>query len=142
LVVQQEAAVVNIEMKGEEVVQHMDEGVGQLNTAIDSARSRNRKKWYCLGICVLIVAVIVIAIAITQPWKHNNQTTKRSIPTIVSTAVIPGTDFATSDRLVVPGLEWKSSKMVVPGVGFNGDKAVVPGADFTPVVRKWKKFVA
>lgn len=50
LVVQQEAAVVNIEMKGEEVVENMDKGVQQIDTAIVSARSRNRKKWYCLGI--------------------------------------------------------------------------------------------
>lgn len=50
LVVQQEAAVVNIEMKGEEVVENMDKGVQQMDTAIVSARSRNRKKWYCLGL--------------------------------------------------------------------------------------------
>lgn len=48
LVVQQEAAVTVIEQKGEEVVENMDQGNQQIGTAIVSARSRNRKKWWCL----------------------------------------------------------------------------------------------
>jgi t-SNARE complex subunit (syntaxin) len=59
LVVQQEAAVVNIEQKGEEVVENMDKGVEQINTAIVSARSRNRKKWWCLGICGMSPSVFI-----------------------------------------------------------------------------------
>lgn len=50
LVVQQEAAVTNIEMKGEEVVDHMDKGNEQLGTAIVSARNARKWKWWCLGI--------------------------------------------------------------------------------------------
>ncbi|PVH88197.1 t-SNARE [Cadophora sp. DSE1049] len=51
LVVQQEAAVVNIEMKGEEVVDNMDKGNEQIGTAIQSARNTRKWKWWCLGIC-------------------------------------------------------------------------------------------
>ncbi|KAF7856376.1 hypothetical protein EAF04_009904 [Stromatinia cepivora] len=146
LVVQQEAAVVNIEMKGEEVVENMDKGVQQMDTAIVSARSRNRKKWYCLGICVIIVAIIAIVLAVhfTSGSKddNNNKPAKRSIPAVGSAPVIPGTDFTTSDRLVVPGASFLESKTVVSGKQWSEDKAVVPGVDFTPVVRKWKKFVA
>jgi syntaxin 1B/2/3 len=50
LVVQQEAAVVNIEQKGEEVVENMDKGTEQIGVAITSARNRNKLKWWCLGI--------------------------------------------------------------------------------------------
>jgi syntaxin 1B/2/3 len=50
LVVQQEAAVVNIEMKGEEVVENMDKGNEQLTSGIKSARNARKWKWYCLGI--------------------------------------------------------------------------------------------
>jgi syntaxin 1B/2/3 len=50
LVVQQEAAVVNIEQKGEEVVENMDKGTEQIGVAIKSARNRNKLKWWCLGI--------------------------------------------------------------------------------------------
>jgi syntaxin 1B/2/3 len=51
LVVQQEAAVTNIEMKGEEVVVNMDKGNEQLTSGIKSARNARKWKWWCLGIC-------------------------------------------------------------------------------------------
>jgi syntaxin 1B/2/3 len=51
LVVQQEAAVVNIEMKGEEVVENLDKGNQEIGTAIVSARNARKWKWWCLGIC-------------------------------------------------------------------------------------------
>ncbi|TGO74414.1 hypothetical protein BELL_0284g00010 [Botrytis elliptica] len=138
LVVQQEAAVVNIEMKGEEVVENMDKGVQQMDTAIVSARSRNRKKWYCLGLVVIIVAIIAIVLAVHFTSNKSNDNTKPA----AKRAVIPGTDFTTSDRLVVPGASFVESRMVVAGKDWSEEKAVVPGADFTPVVRKWKKFIA
>ncbi|KAK6614957.1 hypothetical protein ACHAPC_005226 [Botrytis cinerea] len=138
LVVQQEAAVVNIEMKGEEVVENMDKGVQQMDTAIVSARSRNRKKWYCLGLVVIIVAIIAIVLAVHFTSNKSDDSNK----TAAKRAVIPGTDFTTSDRLVIPGASFVESRMVVAGKEWSEEKAVVPGADFTPVVRKWKKFIA
>ncbi|CAG8978662.1 hypothetical protein HYALB_00011759 [Hymenoscyphus albidus] len=62
LVQQQEAAVVNIEMKGEEVVDNMDKGNQEVGVAIQSAKNARKWKWWCLGICVLIVIVIAVAI--------------------------------------------------------------------------------
>lgn len=50
LVVQQEAAVVNIEMKGEEVVENMDKGTQEIGVAIQSAKNARKWKWWCLGI--------------------------------------------------------------------------------------------
>ena len=50
LVVQQEDSVTMIEQKGEEVAENLDKGTEHIGTAIKSARARNRKKWYCLGI--------------------------------------------------------------------------------------------
>jgi syntaxin 1B/2/3 len=50
LVVQQEDSVTVIEQKGEEVQENLDKGTAQIGEAIKSARARNRKKWYCLGI--------------------------------------------------------------------------------------------
>ncbi|PQE17799.1 snare domain-containing protein [Rutstroemia sp. NJR-2017a BVV2] len=155
LVVQQEAAVVNIEQKGEEVVENMDKGVEQIDTAIVSARSRNRKKWWCLGICVLIVIIIIIIVliykfVIQNNSSSNNKSAKRSIlPDTPSAAVVPGADFIpTSDDSVVPGLAWKGEKLVIPDVPWKGERAVIPGALFhedkpiQPIVRKWRKFVA
>lgn len=48
LVVQQEAAVTNIEAKGEEVTENVAKANEEIGTAIVSARARNRKKWWCL----------------------------------------------------------------------------------------------
>ena len=51
MVVQQEAAVVNIEQKGDEVVENMDNGTKQIDTAVKTARATRKKKWWCLAIC-------------------------------------------------------------------------------------------
>ncbi|KAL5351920.1 hypothetical protein ACLOAV_003782 [Pseudogymnoascus australis] len=50
LVVQQEDSVTLIEQKGEEMQENLNKGTEYIGTAIKSARARNRKKWYCLGI--------------------------------------------------------------------------------------------
>jgi len=50
LVIQQEAQIEQIDMKGEEVTDHVGKANEEISTAITSARSRNRKKWWCLGI--------------------------------------------------------------------------------------------
>jgi syntaxin 1B/2/3 len=50
LVMQQEAAVTNIEMKGEEVVENMDKGNAEIGTAIVHARNTRKWKWWCLCI--------------------------------------------------------------------------------------------
>jgi syntaxin 1B/2/3 len=50
LVVQQEAAVTQIEQKGEEVVDNLDKGNEEIGVAVTTARSTRKKKWICLGI--------------------------------------------------------------------------------------------
>ncbi|OBT71174.1 hypothetical protein VF21_10092 [Pseudogymnoascus sp. 05NY08] len=50
LVVQQEDAVALTEQNGEQVQDNLGKGTEQINLGIKSARARNRKKWYCLGI--------------------------------------------------------------------------------------------
>ena len=50
IVVQQEAAVTNIEQKGEEVNDHVQGANTELDGAVKKARAARRKKFYCLGI--------------------------------------------------------------------------------------------
>ncbi|TAQ87652.1 hypothetical protein B7494_g4006 [Chlorociboria aeruginascens] len=64
MVEQQDEAVTNIEMKGEEVVENMDKGTEEIGVAVKTARSTRKKKWWCLGICVAIIIIIVIIILI------------------------------------------------------------------------------
>lgn len=48
IVVQQEPMVENIERQGEEVHDNVVKANTEIDGAIVKARSRNRKKWYCL----------------------------------------------------------------------------------------------
>lgn len=50
-VIQQEPAVIQIEQKGEEVTDNTGKANTEIDGAIVKARSRNRKKWWCLLIC-------------------------------------------------------------------------------------------
>lgn len=131
LVVQQEAAVVHIEGKGEEVVDHMDKGTQQIAVAIQSAKNTRKWKWWCLGITVLIIIIIVVVILIYK-FVIQGGTTKRkrfvltdSVPAVKLTsahAVVPGAEFTPSEKSVLPGLEWKGEKLVIPGVGYTGSR--------------------
>jgi syntaxin 1B/2/3 len=97
LVVQQEAAVTVIEQKGEEVVENLDKGNEQLDSGIKSARARNRKKWWCLLICsmliclalnirslllmnvVIIIIIIVVVVIIYVKVINPPKAAKRSV---------------------------------------------------------------
>ena len=57
IVVQQEAAVTQIEQKGEQVTENVGKANHEIAGAIVKARSRNRKKWWCL----LIVGKLPLA---------------------------------------------------------------------------------
>jgi syntaxin 1B/2/3 len=85
LVVQQEAAVVNIEMKGEEVVENMDKGTEQIGVAIKSARNRNKLKWWCLGITStfpfpLLLSHSALTLTLHSPNHHHRCRRRRSYP--------------------------------------------------------------
>lgn len=51
LIIQQDAAIVQIEQKGEEVVENLDKGNEEIGIAVNTARKTRKKKWICLGIC-------------------------------------------------------------------------------------------
>jgi t-SNARE complex subunit (syntaxin) len=50
VVVQQEAAVENIDQRGEDVQQNVEQANVQLDGAINSANAARKKKFWCLGI--------------------------------------------------------------------------------------------
>jgi syntaxin 1B/2/3 len=82
LVVQQEAAVTQIEQKGEEVVDHLDKGNEEMGTAVKTARATRKKKWWCLGICCVIILIIVIVVLIyvfVIKDQNNGSNNKRHI---------------------------------------------------------------
>ncbi|KAJ6785758.1 hypothetical protein PWT90_04848 [Aphanocladium album] len=101
LVVQQEAAVVQIEQKGEEVVENLDKGNEEMGVAVNTARKTRKKKWICLGICVAIIVVIIIIVLIYifvirgvnngGNNNNNNNGGKRAIE-ITARALLPNID--------------------------------------------------
>ncbi|PGH06366.1 syntaxin 1B/2/3 [Blastomyces parvus] len=64
IVIQQEAAVERIDEQTEQVHDNITKGNEEINGAIKKARARNKKKWICLGIVVLIILVLVLFFAI------------------------------------------------------------------------------
>ena len=103
LVIQQEPAVIQIEQKGEEVVDNLDKGNEEIGIAVKTARKTRKKKWICLGICgmfllkletgrltdMLAVALIVIVVIIVLIYvfvirgngsSSSNNNNKRGLP--------------------------------------------------------------
>ncbi|OAQ97061.1 hypothetical protein LLEC1_01936 [Akanthomyces lecanii] len=104
LVVQQEAAVVQIEQKGEEVVENLDKGNEEMGVAVNTARKTRKKKWICLGICVAIIVIVIIIVLIYifvirgQNTNNNsdNSNPKRAIE-ITARALLPNIDARAAD---------------------------------------------
>ncbi|KAG5935201.1 hypothetical protein E4U53_000490 [Claviceps sorghi] len=107
LVVQQEAAVMQIEQKGEEVVENLDKGNEEIGIAVNTARKTRKKKWICLGICVTIILIVVIVVLIYifvirgqnnatnnngggKPAKRAIEDLTRSVSSRLSRAAAPG----------------------------------------------------
>ncbi|RMZ83013.1 hypothetical protein DV737_g1789, partial [Chaetothyriales sp. CBS 132003] len=65
-VIQQDPAVTQIEQRGEEVTDHVTKANAELDGAVKKARAARRKKWWCLGIGVLIVIIIAVIIAVLR----------------------------------------------------------------------------
>ncbi|KAH6672475.1 SNARE domain-containing protein [Halenospora varia] len=137
LVVQQEVAVTNIEMKGEEVVENMDKGNEQIGVAIKSAKNARKWKWWCLGITLLIIAIIVIVVLI---YKFVVLDGAKKATGQAKRFVLPGVEHR-----VISGQEWSppTNKIMIPGVDFDpSSKPVVPGAEWQPNSRKARSFQA
>lgn len=81
LVEEQEPMFNQIEEKAEEVTENLGKGNEEIAKASETARATRKKKWWCLGICVLIVVIIAVIVAIyfaiIKPGGNDNK--KRSI---------------------------------------------------------------
>lgn len=140
LVMQQEEAVVNIEQKGEDVVENLDKGTEQIGVAIKSARNARKWKWWCLGIVVLIIAIIVIVVLIYKFVIQNNGTTTKTNKRFVLPDIVSSEKLSAAGHRVISGQAWTpvSEKIVVPGAAWSPDTEAVGKA----IVRKMKAFQA
>ncbi|RFU78861.1 syntaxin 1b 2 3 [Trichoderma arundinaceum] len=80
LVVQQEEAIVDIDRKGEEIVENLDKGNEEIAVAVTTARATRKKKWICLGIVVAIIVIVIIIVLIyVFVIRGTNNNKKRSL---------------------------------------------------------------
>lgn len=149
LVEEQEVAIANIEQKAEVVVEDLDKGNGQIVVAIESAKARNRKKWWCLAIggmyflilaifsqanqnivlIIIIIAIIIVVIKAVNGGFSSSKSSNSNKRDIFNLEKFPVISSEAQSKLVIPGKGW-SEDNVVPGAPFVESKAVVPGAQF------------
>ena len=63
----QESAIDNIETKAQETETQMESGLQATEQAVVKARSARRKKWYCIGLIVLIIGTAPTPRPISRP---------------------------------------------------------------------------
>lgn len=54
----QESAIDTIEQKAQETETQMEGGLQATERAVSSARAARRKKWYCIGVILLILSML------------------------------------------------------------------------------------
>ncbi|KAF2857156.1 t-SNARE [Piedraia hortae CBS 480.64] len=85
MIVMQEPKIQQAEQQATAAKDNVESGNKEMDKGIKSARGARKKKWICLGICFLIIAIIVIivcAYGATQGWfSHNKSTTGTSTTT-------------------------------------------------------------
>jgi syntaxin 1B/2/3 len=63
-IVQQGETIEEIGNKAQETTQHLDNANLQIEKGVKSARRARKLKWWCLGVCVLIVLVIALGVGL------------------------------------------------------------------------------
>uniref|UniRef100_L2FRG1 Snare domain containing protein n=1 Tax=Colletotrichum fructicola (strain Nara gc5) TaxID=1213859 RepID=L2FRG1_COLFN len=132
--------------KAEELVENLDKGNQEIGVAVNTARKTRKKKWWCLGICVLIIAIIAAVVAIYFAVIKPGQTAaapaagkrslelgslpafSNSVPVDVS-SVHPQKISRIMRRIVTPGATWSPDAVqdaaVVARVGGKWDMPAV-----------------
>jgi syntaxin 1B/2/3 len=64
LVAEQEEPVRHIDEQATQVQGDIEQGVAHTGRAIISARAARKKKWWCLGICVIIAIILALVLGI------------------------------------------------------------------------------
>nr|CAG8553425.1 14970_t:CDS:2 [Entrophospora candida] len=75
LVEAQDQTIVDIEQEATQVSTNMEQGAQHVDQALTSARAARKKKWYCFGISIilLIVLIVVLYITVIKPMIDKNK---------------------------------------------------------------------
>ncbi|TID22808.1 putative snare domain-containing protein [Venturia nashicola] len=87
IVTEQEPLIQNIEQKGEEIHENVQQANVELSHGVKSARGARKKKWICFFICLVVLIVIAVAVAIyVVTNKKSSNTTVVSTPAATTKA--------------------------------------------------------
>ncbi|QDS68953.1 hypothetical protein FKW77_008706 [Venturia effusa] len=86
LVTEQEPLIQNIEQKGEEIHENVQQANVELSHGVKSARGARKKKWICFFICLAVLVVIAVAVAIYVVTRPKPAAAAANNPTPTATA--------------------------------------------------------
>lgn len=124
IIIQQEEPLMKIEQQAEDTVQQLEEANVHLDKANESARATRRKKWICLGICVLIVVIIVVIVVVyfvvTNKNSSNNTSTTNTARGLIEIYTrslapldkVPGAARSIAGRYVLPAVDQGSTARI------------------------------
>nr|CAG8553008.1 4154_t:CDS:2 [Entrophospora candida] len=71
----QDQTIVDVEQEATQVSTNLEQGAQHVDQALTSARAARKKKWYCFGISIilLIVLIIVLYITVIKPMIDKNK---------------------------------------------------------------------
>lgn len=75
IVSEQEPLIQNIEQKGEEIHENVQQANVELSHGVKSARGARKKKWICFFIVLVLLIVIAVAVAIYVVINNRNKST-------------------------------------------------------------------
>ncbi|KAK4161904.1 t-SNARE [Cladorrhinum sp. PSN259] len=70
-IVQQGNIIEDVAQKAEQTTDHLADANTQITKGVEHARRRRKMKWWCLGICVLIVLIIALALGLVFGLKKG-----------------------------------------------------------------------
>jgi type VI protein secretion system component VasF len=85
IVTEQEPLIQNIEQKGEEIHENVQQANVELSHGVKSARGARKKKWICFFIVIVVLIVIAIAVAIYVVINRKPKDTAAVAPTATVT---------------------------------------------------------
>lgn len=136
LVIQQEAAVTQIEAKGEEVVDNLDKGNEEIGVAVNTARKTRKKKWICLGICGTSTPMTVM-----EPFANSEQSLL--LPSLPSSwpSTSPSSSLRAETTRTTTATTTRTSEASSPGLVRSTPSAPPPFPAGLPN-RKWPAWSA
>lgn len=88
IVSEQEPLIQNIEQKGEEIHENMQQANVELSHGVKSARGARKKKWICFFIVLVVIIVIAVAVGVKVAIDNSNKPKNTTTTVVATTATV------------------------------------------------------